>query len=131
VTRPEWWRLAAFAFVVAVGAWGLWQLQDTTDELHDLVRSEAHEDEVEDAEACVSQHARYGDLIRAIEGASAVGAQVGTDAHLDLLESTETERHDAHRYINRRLPSALEPVFEGYPPPACDAEAARQLLEDG
>jgi hypothetical protein len=124
------WRMAAYLLIVIVMALGLWRVEDTTDELHALVRSEAHEEDLEEAQACVNQHERYHQLVQAIEEASGVGALVGTDAHLDLLQSTESERHAAHEFIERRLPRALRPVLDRYPPPECDLEAARAALAD-
>lgn len=127
------WGLVLSAVVVL----SLWRLhesdqhQQATDaRLAQVVADEVREAEVETAQACVDEHARYGLFEVAVVDLVEVAAIVGADAHLRLLGATPAEVEQTHVYIRELLPRQLGPILEAYPPPSCDNMAAHQVLAE-
>lgn len=106
------------------------QQDHTNDRLEKLIHDERLEDEAEDAQTCVNAHERYHEFERLLRDTSLVGATVGADAHLILLDSPPGEVDAAHQLISDLLPGQLDPLLEQYPAPACDLEQAEAVLAD-
>lgn len=130
MTRPAWWRLAAYVLVVAMFAVSLWRIQGVIDD-------EQHEDRLEDAERCVEQHGRVAILRDVIErstgrGAHAAATAVGRvatrlfdpgDLPPDLLDQLSAE-------ADAQAAAEAELILVDYPDPDCDRGAAERLLGD-
>lgn len=79
-------------------------LLDTDQDLAALVAAEAHEEELEQADACVTSHIRYGGLKELLR-------RIG-----ERTEMTDDE---------------VAGLLEGYPPPSCDLAEAQTTLAAG
>lgn len=136
VARGRMGRIAVTVILFFSGlgllAWaGLEELHEQQDELHAFVLAEENEEELERANACEAQHARYEQFLVLAEDLTHAGATVGTDAHLGLLNATPEEVARAHRLIEELLPAEVQPIIDRYPPPDCDRQAALDRIEEG
>lgn len=123
MTRLGLARVVAYLLVVGLGGIGVFRVEREID-------ARARSERIEDARDCLEVWDRYRGALRVISDAAEVGALVGTDAHLDLLMSTDAERHQAHGFIAERLPRQLRPVLETYPQPECDEDHARWIVDE-
>jgi hypothetical protein len=106
---PAWWlRTLAYLFVVAMGAYGLWLVQDNR--LDDR------------AQDCVNDWERV-DGTRAAIGLATVA---GAEALIEVFPEASPERIVAYRAaIGRRATAARNQI----PDPRCDLAAAERRLE--
>lgn len=123
------WLVFWLVFQGVAVSYGLWLGWHNDREHLALVEAEAREEEVEQARACVDSHNRYANFLVLAERLTEAGAELGTDAHLALMNSTPEDVREAHALIDQLLPDRVDPIIDAYPPPECDLRASLELTQ--
>jgi hypothetical protein len=126
---PRARRLLLYAGIGAFNTFIVWQLADqnveqdrTIAELHNLIQSEAHEDVVEDADACIRAYAGREDSRDMAEKTYRRNAETLTG----FATSADPERIQAYA---AQVERDVAEIRAELPDPDCDLDDARVVME--
>ncbi len=121
--NPRVRRTAAYVALVVYASVGIWRVELANRDLHDLVRSEAAEDRVEDAQRCVTSWEVRGE-IRASDRTHSIES---AEALIEVVNPDDPELVELYRAVlDRRLRAAGRQVGD----PDCDLAASRAVIDN-
>ncbi len=116
-------RTLAYVVPVLFAGIGIFRLEATTTELHALIRSESHEDVVEDAQQCVTSWGVREQIREAIRRSGLAGGEA-------VIEAAQPDDPAVVDFYRAVLAERLQDASDQIEDPACDLDRARAVLDN-